>query len=178
MGRAARFWGSILIKCSLITEVMCCSLSCIEAKVLCRVLNLAWIDSAPCSPKRPNPACQFRAHSRVWSSRKCIFGVIEASGNDTRNSWRNSDVACSIKVMGNLKFVVLNGNLHIPRLWMALSSRNEWSYMPWHFPNNFSSFLNCKEVAVTSGSKAGWCCAISTMELQRASILDSCVEKK
>ena len=53
---AATLCGAIDNRCSLTIDINLCVLSGMAWYVRCKVLNLACIDSAPCSPIRPNPA--------------------------------------------------------------------------------------------------------------------------
>ena len=52
------------------------------------LLNLAWIDSEPCSPIIPKPVFHPFIHGTMCASRKCIFGSTVALGIfHDRNSW-------------------------------------------------------------------------------------------
>ena len=53
-GMAATNCGSILSKYSLTVHIRFCTWSLIGANAKPSRLNLAWIDSAPCSPRRPS----------------------------------------------------------------------------------------------------------------------------
>ena len=46
---------------------------------MCSVWTRACIDSAPCSPSRPNPTCNYFAQGIIWSSNRCIFRSSEVS---------------------------------------------------------------------------------------------------
>ena len=48
---------------------------------LSNFMRWARIDSAPCSPIRPDPMCH---HGMMWSSMMCIFRSMVASGNVCR----------------------------------------------------------------------------------------------
>ena len=52
---AATNCGSILSKCSFIMHVRFGTRSLMGANIKPSLLNLSWIDSAPCSPRRPKP---------------------------------------------------------------------------------------------------------------------------
>ena len=69
-------------KCSFIIKDSLSTGSCTEWYVRCKELNLAWMDSAPCSPRRPNPTYVLFGHGTVCSSSMCIFNVIEQSGKE------------------------------------------------------------------------------------------------
>ena len=59
LGMAATNCGSILSKCSFTMHIRFCMQSLIGANAKPSRLNLAWIDSAPCSPRRPKPTCEY-----------------------------------------------------------------------------------------------------------------------
>ena len=40
-----------------------------------------WTDSAPCSPRRPNPTLHWVRTVRTWASNICSLGVMESPGN-------------------------------------------------------------------------------------------------
>ena len=61
-GIAATFCGAIESRCSFIIKDSFSTGSCTEWYVRCKELNLAWMDSAPCSPRRPNPTYVLFAH--------------------------------------------------------------------------------------------------------------------
>lgn len=68
-----------------------------DACALLKSLNLACIDSAPCSPWNDSPTLQWRIQGTTCSSRKCILGVTEESGNESRQYDRKRRTAASIK---------------------------------------------------------------------------------
>ena len=79
---AATFCGAIESRCSFIIKDSLLTWSCTEWYVYCKELNLAWMDSAPCSLRRPNPTYIRLAHGTVCSTSMCIFNVIEQSGKE------------------------------------------------------------------------------------------------
>ena len=79
---AATFCGAIESRCSFIIKDSLSTGSCTEWYVRCKELNLAWMYSAPCSLRRPNPTYVLFAHGTVCSSSMCIFNVIEQSGKE------------------------------------------------------------------------------------------------
>ena len=77
-GVAATNCDSILRKCSFTMHIRFCMRSLIQPNAKPSRLNLAWIDSSHCSPRRPKPTWLVFAHCRVWSSNRC--GTV-ASGH-------------------------------------------------------------------------------------------------
>ena len=86
----------MLTKCSFIIHSNLLTLLRIVAYVLCRVLNLACIDSAPCSPIIPKPTPCAQIQSYVWSSSKCIFTGTVAVGNVERKKSMKLLMACPV----------------------------------------------------------------------------------
>ena len=70
-GMAATNCDSILRKCSFTMHIRFCMRSLIRPNAKPSRLNLACIDSSPCSPRRPKPTWLVFAHCRVWSSNRC-----------------------------------------------------------------------------------------------------------
>ena len=89
-GMAATNCGSILSKRSFTMHIRFCMRSLIGANAKLSRLNLAWIDSSPCSPRRPKPTWLVFAHCRVWSSNRCILIGTVASGYVSRKKAMNS----------------------------------------------------------------------------------------
>ena len=67
----------MLTKCSFTIYFSLSTLSGIAVYALARELNFAWMDSAPCSPRRPNPTWVSLPHSVAWSSKMCILIDLE-----------------------------------------------------------------------------------------------------
>ena len=65
-------------------------------------LNLAWIDSAPCSPRRPKPTWLVFDHCRVWSPAPdpgiCYGGGGLPEGRQCMRSCLNGGGGCSRQV--------------------------------------------------------------------------------
>ena len=59
-------------------------------------LNCLWMDSPPCSPRNPNPVLHFLIHGTVWSSKKCILGIIVACAKVERYDNRNLAIAAPV----------------------------------------------------------------------------------
>ena len=57
-----------------------------------RVLKRACMDSAFCSPRRPNPTCHCFAQGIIW----CILGVMEESGKEALKFPMNCCIAASV----------------------------------------------------------------------------------
>ena len=57
------------------------------------------MDSAPCSPRRPNPTCVFLAHGTVCSSSMCILTGMEESGNEDLKSSMKCAIMVSVDTM-------------------------------------------------------------------------------
>ena len=75
--------------------------------VRCKELNLAWMDSAPCSPRRPNPTYVLFAHGTVCSSSMCIFNVIEQSGKELLMCSMSWAVVVSIELCTVISYMYL-----------------------------------------------------------------------
>jgi len=52
-----------------------------RAKMAAKSTNSWWIDSPPCSPKKPRGKCYFWMKLTTWSSSMCSFGGMVAWGN-------------------------------------------------------------------------------------------------
>lgn len=83
-GNLSKLWGHTWRKCS-------CMMACsrleelgILTKFLLKLLKRAWIDSAPCSPKKPNPTPHCRKKGTTWSSNMWSLGVMVARGKESR----------------------------------------------------------------------------------------------
>ena len=63
----------VVAQCLITMHLRFCTLSLIGANASPSQLNLAGIDSAPCSPRRPKPTRLQFTHRRVWSSNRCIL---------------------------------------------------------------------------------------------------------
>ena len=85
-------WGNEQ-KLFFIIKSNCWTLSGMEWQVLCSMWTRACIDSAPCSPRRPNPTCHSFAQGIIWSSNRCIFGEMKESGKEALKFPMNYGIA-------------------------------------------------------------------------------------
>lgn len=126
-GIAATTCGEILVRCSFTIHRRCCTLSVIAMCDRLSRVNLAWMDSAPCSPSRPNPTWKDFAHGTAWSSNTCIFMGTVAWGKDSRKNVMNSPTASSVKKNNNIVVLV-----HI-NIWRSITNlRHELVSHQWN----------------------------------------------
>ena len=65
----------------------------------------AWIDSVPCSSRRPNPTIHsFAQRGIMCSFIMCSFGDIEQLGNADLNCVMNCEIACINNVVVVCRF--------------------------------------------------------------------------
>ena len=102
------------------------------------MLKRACIDSAPCSPRRPNPTCHSFAQGITWSSNRCMLGVMEESIKE-----RSSEVFhelwycyfCGTLCKINNPFCVIQLCYTVPSSLHCASVMKFWSYIQCHILN-------------------------------------------
>jgi len=123
--------GWHLLWCSSITHFTLSNLFLIQEYVRVNSLISWWIDSIPCSPSKPTPVLYCLTQSTMWSSRKCILGIILALGKKWRYKAMNNCISssakqtncrlsyiceCTIQILWTLLFCS-RMNVHSNKLW-------------------------------------------------------------
>ena len=154
---AATFCGAIESRCSFIIKDSLSTGSCTEWYVRCKELNLAWMDSAPCSLRRPNPTYVLFAHDTVFSSSMCIFNVIEQSGKELLKCSMSWAIIVSIGLCIQLFHTCTCTCMHVKSI-PSSSSMKLLSYIRWHWPSRVKMFVNFMHASVAGVISVGLSC--------------------